>query len=378
MKFDKYAIVIGGAHFNSLGIIRALGEAGIKSVFLNSDEWSFSQESKYTIETVNVKCEKEIILVIQEIVKKYGGCPAIYPTSDQSAKILDDNFENLKENTFCPNCKGKMDYYLRKDIMCAVAKEAGFVVPETKLLEINKNFKAELESFSIPFILKPVSNFCGTKGDIAICKSREEIDGIVENFASYKTVLVQQYVHGKENLMIEYCGCKTQGKKAEVYGQLEKIREYPVNRGSTSYAVIKEKITYIDASVLDRMLDMTEFSGIFDLELKVVDGVPYFIEINFRNGAPAYAFIRGGFNLHNIWYAQQNGENIEPSTIKETKLICEGIDLSNVFERNIKITEWIKDYFGADAHMIANKKDIKPFLSQYKLLKPFFEAKFSI
>lgn len=373
----EYAIVMGGAHFNALGVVRSLGESGIKSVFINTDDWGFAESSKYTLETFHINSISEAVPAVLKIIEKYGGRPAIYPTSDDSAKEIDEAYEMLEKISICPGCKGKLDYYLRKDIMCAAAKEAGFIVPETKLLEIDENFENELRNFPKPFILKPVNNFCGSKGDISICMSDGEIAETVKNFSSYKTVLIQEYVSGNENLTIEYCGCKSRGKRVEVYGQLEKIREYPVDRGSTSYAVIKEKITYIDVDTLDRLLDITDFSGVFDLELKVVDGVPYFIEINFRNGAPAYAFIKGGFNLHRIWYDQQSGIEIQPTDIKETTLICEGLDLSHVFDRNIKFTTWLKNYLTADAHMIVNKKDMKPFFYQYKLLKPFFEAKLS-
>lgn len=374
---NKYAVVIGGAHFNSLGVIRALGEEGIKSVFINTDEWSFSEKSKYTLETFHIKKISETVPIIDRIIEKYGRYPAIYPTSDDSAKELDDNYEYLKEKTFCPNCKGRLGYYMKKDVMCRIAKEAGFIVPETRLLSVDESFKSELKKMPMPFILKPVNNFCGSKSDISICRSESEIDDIVRNFRAYKSVLAQEYVDGGENYAVGYCGCKTQGHRTEIYGQLEKIREYPVDRGSTSYAVIKEKNDFLDVDALDKFFELTEFSGVFDLDLKIVDGVPYFIEVNFRNGANTYAFIKSGFNIHKIWFDQQSGIDTNPSEIKETKLICEGLDLSHVFDGNIKITTWLKDYLTADAHMIANKKDIKPFIYQYKLFKAFFDAKLS-
>lgn len=377
MYKGKYAIVIGGAHFNSLGVVRSLGESGIKSVFINMDEWGFAESSKYTFDTFHINKASEIIPTVTSIIKKYGGKPAIYPTGDDSANEIDVNYDFLKEIAFCPNCEGNLDYYIKKDVMCKIAKESGFIVPETKLLVVDEKFKSELELLPVPFILKPVNNFCGSKGDISICKNKSEIEDIVKNFSSYKTVLVQEYVEGKENLAVGYCGCKTHGCKAEVYGQLEKIREYPVDRGSTSYAVIKDKIDFLDIDALDRFLNATKFSGIFDLDLKIVDGVPYFIEINFRNGANTYAFVKSGFRIHKVWYDQQSGVEIQPSDIKETKLICEGLDLSHVFDGNINFTTWLKNYLTADAHMIVNKKDMKPFFYQYKLLKPFFEAKFS-
>jgi len=375
MQNSEYAIVIGGTHFNPLGLVRSLGEMGIKTVFINTTKGGFSEKSKYATETVHANGANGVVDAICDIVKRKGGKPVIFPSCDFSAEAVDKGYDILEKIAFCPGCNGRLERYISKEIMCELAEKAGFIVPETKYLEINENFAAELKKFGTPFIIKPVNNFSGSKNDIMICTEDSEIKEVSKSFGSYKKVLVQRYVDGKNNLMVEYCGCKTRGEKVEVYGQLEKIREYPVNRGSTSYAVINKKITYIDVEALDRLLDFTEFSGIFDLEIKVVDDIPYFIEINFRNGAPAYAFTRGGFNIPYIWYKQQKKEKINTVEIRRTKLMCEGIDLSHVFDKNVKPTKWLKEFFKADAHMIFNKKDFKPVFSIFQLLKPFIDAK---
>lgn len=375
MNTDKYAIVIGNSHFNPLGIVRGLGEAGIKVVYINTTDWGFAESSKYVIKTIHTKSDEQIVKAITDIVNEFGGKPPVYPSCDYSALVLDKNYNTLKDIIHCPGCSGKLTDFIKKDIMCKAAAEAGFRLPETKTVPIDSNFRNELESFPLPFILKPVNNFCGSKNDIFICTDKSQIDEIVENFKCYKTIMIQTYLHGKENLMVEYCGCKTPGKKVQVFGQLEKIREYPVDRGSTSYAIIKEELTYVSADTIDKLLELSHFSGIFDLELKVVDGVPYFIEVNYRNGAPAYAFTKGGFNIPAVWYAEQTGTEYKTIGIRETKLICEGIDLSHVFDKNISIFTWLKNYLTADAHMIINKNDWKPFLNQYKLLTPYLSSK---
>lgn len=378
MKIDRYAIVTGGAHFNALGIVRGLGEAGIKVVYINIGEWGFAENSKYVVKTIHIKSDKQLPETIKEIVNEFGGKPPVYPSSDFSALILDENRDELEKIVICPGCGGKLCEFIKKDVMCQLAEEAGFRVPKTKTVPIDENFRGELEDFPVPFILKPVNNFCGSKNDIFICTDKSQIDEIVDYFKYYKTIMIQTYLNGKENLMVEYCGCKTPGKKVNVYGQLEKIREYPVDRGSTSYAVIKKELTYVDEDTINKLLELSDFNGVFDLELKVVDGVPYFIEVNYRNGAPAYAFAKAGFNIPATWYEEQMGAESKIGEIKETKLMCEGIDMSHVFEKNISIFTWIKNYITADAHMIVNKKDMKPFFGQYKLLLPYIRSKLDI
>ena len=150
-----------------------------------------------------------------------------------------------------------------------------------------------------------------------------------------------------------------------MFGQLEKIREYPIDRGSTSFSVIKKDITFIDPETVDRFLDRVGFEGVFDLDIKVVDGKPYFIEINFRNGASSYAFTKAGFNMPLIWYQAKLGLETEKVHIDEVYMMSERDDLNNVIDRNISLFKWLKDVARTDVMMIFNRKDPQPFITAY-------------
>ena len=364
-----FAAVVGDWHFNSLGLVRSLGESGIDVIFINLSEGGYADSSKYTKKCYHVSKKEDIIKYLFEAAEDEKGIAVIFPASDEAALIIDENRSILESKCICPGFNGNISEFMDKERMGLLAAETGFNVPSSLKAEIKEGFEKALSKFPLPFIIKPIKSVEGSKSDIMICRNSEQLKDAVKllssDESSYSEILVQQFVEGNKNLMVEYCGCKTPGRKVEIFGQLEKIREYPVNRGSTTYAVIKEEITYLNIEMFDRFLDMTGFSGLFDLELKIVDDVPYFLEINYRNGAPSYGFTKAGFNIPFTWYCQQTGTEKAENTVNETYLMSERDDLNNVKDKNISLFRWIKDIRKTDTMMIFNKKDHEPFSKSY-------------
>lgn len=371
-NINYFAAVIGDWHFNSLGIVRSLGEAGVEVIFINLSEGGYSESSKYVKSFFNASNSNEVIKLIVEATEKFNKKAVLFPAGDEAALIIDEHRSTLEDCCICPGFKGDIADYMNKDNMCSLASESGFSVPQSLNLRLDGEFKENLRAFPLPLIIKPLKSVDGSKADIMVCQNKEQLEVAVKTLSEddsvYNEVLVQQFVDGKNNLMVEYCGCKTPGRKVSIWGQLEKIREYPVNRGSTTYAVIKEEITYINTDTLDSFLEKSGFSGIFDLELKVVDGTPYFLEINYRNGAPSYGFTKAGFNIPLTWFCQQTGITEPHNSIKELYLMSERDDLNNVKDKNISVFKWLKDIKNTDTMMIYNPLDPAPFKNAYNSL----------
>lgn len=367
---ENYAVVIGDWHFNSLGLIRSLGEEGIPVIYINLSEGGYGESSRYTFKTYHSgEEEQEIVDALMTVIEENKGKPVIFTACDAAAFALDNHYEELKDKCFLPGLKGKASEYMNKENMCKAAKEAGFIVPETDTFFLDDNFKENIKDFGFPCILKPVLSVEGKKSDIQICHDEYDLDRAYDLFCeseeNYSRILVQQFIDGQKKQMMEYGGCKVAGKQVQVFGQLEKLREYPTNKGSTSYAVVKKEITHFEKNVLDKMLEVVGYEGLFDLEILLVDGVPYFIEINFRNGAIAYAFTKAGFNIPFVWYNGILGKDVGDCKIKETVLMCERDDLNHVMDKNISIMKWLSDVRKTDVFMIYNKRDSQPFINAY-------------
>lgn len=366
---NNAAIVVGDWHFNSLGLIRSLGEEGIPCYFINLSNGGYAEDSKYTIKTVRASEEKPVVEAIISIAETLSEPPLLFPSSDLSALYIDRNRAVLDNHCICPGANGDIERIMDKSVMCEAAKNAGFNIPDGATVELDENGKGFIKNFKLPFLIKPLLSVEGKKADIVVCRTGDDIEKAIDFLYSpdsvYSHVLIQEFVEGEKNLMVDYSGCKVPGKKAIMFGQLEKIREYPADRGSTSFSVIKKDITYIDVDTVDRFLESIGFDGIFDLDIKVVDGVPYFIEINLRNGASSYAFTAGGFNMAVAWYRAKLGLDEPKVCFEDVYMMSERDDLNNVIDKNISIFKWLSDVRKTDVMMIFNRKDPAPFTAAY-------------
>ncbi len=281
--------------------------------------------------------------------------------------MLDRNLSKLESRFIVPNAGGKMEHFMQKDNMCSAAEKAGFIVPESMVINLEDTYSVDFNSFPYPAIAKPLASLDGQKADIKVCPDSDSLKTALEDLksAGYCRILIQQFLFSDDEMMVEYCGCKVIGEPVYLCGQLEKIREYPPDRGSTSFARIVPDIKYTDKNKLDRFLESAGFEGLFDLEIKVTDNTAWFIEINFRNGAPAYAFSAAGFNAAFTWFCRKTGLDAPPITVSPLKLMSERDDLNHVKDKNISLAKWLADVRKTNVFMIFNRKDRQPFRLAY-------------
>ncbi len=366
-----YAVVLGNWHFNSLGIVRSLGEQGVPVVSVNFSESGYADSSRYAQKVYHVKDHAQAMEVLRDIAGAAQGRGVLFPCSDQTALFLDENRSALEESFIVPHAGGNMGKWMQKDEMCAAAGRAGYNVPESRVLTA-EDF-AGLEKLPLPLIVKPLASVEGNKADIRVCWDGDAAKQIAKELgeSGYTRILAQTFLHGEKEQTVGYCGCKTRGAPVELYGQVEKIREYPAERGSASYAQIVPEVQYIDTEVLDRFLEETGFEGLFDLDIKVIDGTPWFIEINFRNGAYSYAFTAAGCNIPYTWFCAQTGQTLPERSIRQVRLMSERDDLNYVLDKQMSPFRWLRDLRKTDVCMIFNRRDREPFRAAYNKIAEF-------
>lgn len=368
------AIVIGGNHYNTLGVIRSLGEKGVPVyLILISEKENYICKSKYVTKFWQViKSEKEIINVLLNNFDDEEFKPVIMPTSDFGVEVLDKNFNLFKNKYILPNIdnlEGKITYLMNKKIMNEIAFESGLTVPKSFEVELNNKEICLPEEIIYPCIVKPLSSIDGKKEDIVVCKNELELKkSLLDLKQDYHIVLIQEYIYGPDSKMIEIIGCvTTNGKEIIIPAIIEKIREYPLMAGSTSYALATTESQYINNNNIHAFMKKLNYTGIFDLEFKYANGKTYFIEINFRNGAPGYALTKRGINIPYIWYLEATGQNIDNINKKISEnfnFMMEVRDFRHVLKGDVKIYSWIKDLINTKVFLFFNFKDMKPAISR--------------
>lgn len=361
------AVIITEDHYNALGVIRSLGECGIEIILvLITDGKTYVDSSKFVGKTVKTaRTEIDILNALRQVTEENTECKyVLFPLSDFAALILDKNYNSFGNNVYAPNMSGKMEQYQNKYFSKIKAAECGLTIARDTVL----NVEEQLPEWNIyPAILKPLASVEGFKSDISILNNQHELIECVSSFKTkgYRKALLEEYIHGSDEHMIEVMGYAANGT-VKIAGIISKIREYPIKKGSTSYAEIVAEHKDINFENIKRYIKNSGFSGLFDMEFKYSDGKAYFIECNFRNGAPAYALTCKGNNIPVGWLENVLEISVERKNriTKKNFFMVEQNDLINMLKGEVHIGNWVKDFKNSNK-LFFSAKDLKPAIIYY-------------
>lgn len=356
------AIVIGSKSVNAVGLIRSLGEGHIDVIFMSN----YSKiESKYTKEYLKLPNDrKEWLDVLKQYGKRNDEKISLFPTDDDTAFWLDDNYDVLQKYYIVPHINGKMRTLADKSIMNQIAEKAGLNVPGFKKISISEVDRDN----EYPIILKPYAGYAGSKGDILICHDDNEYKIAIQTLKKegYKEILLQQLLDDPNQEEIGLMGISLENGKIVIPGIIHKIRSYPTGKGSTSYAKFSPDLSEIHEEKIKKFVLDTGYVGIFDIEMIKAHGEYWFIEINYRNGQYGYTPTAAGYNLPVNWlHGMKNKEIDNCSNIKEIYYINERDDYKHVKEGTISKKEWITEFHNATAYGMFCPGDQRPFIRQY-------------
>lgn len=356
------AIVIGSKSVNAVGLIRSLGERQFDVTFMST----YSKiESKYTKGYLKLPDDrKKWLALLQKYGQKSKEKVAMFPTDDDTAFWIDENYEALQQYFIVPHAKGKMRTLADKSVMNEIAKEAELNVPDFIKLSLDKSERKN----QYPIILKPYAGYAGSKGDISICHNDNEyINAIhVLKKQGYKEVLLQQLLDDPKQEEIGLMGMALKNGQVVIPGIIHKIRSYPSGKGSTSYARFSSDMSEINEEKIKQFVLTTGYVGIFDIEMIKAYGKYWFIEINYRNGQYGYTPTAAGYNLPANWvYVMKNGKVEKCNNLQEIYYINERDDYRHVKEGTINRKEWLKEFHAASAYGMYCPGDQIPFIRQY-------------
>lgn len=122
----------------------------------------------------------------------------IFPCSDFATYIVDSNYKVLKEKFIVPgfvNAPGKVAFLMDKMEQKKFANKYQIPMAKTWSIQCDTN-ELNICDISIPCILKQEISATGSKDDILICKTKEELLKGLKEFSQkgYKNVLVQQFL----------------------------------------------------------------------------------------------------------------------------------------------------------------------------------------
>ena len=368
-------ILIGKVHYHGLGLARCFGEKGINpyGIIVSdcSDEWM--QSSRYWEKIIYVDTDADAVEYLLENFGDSNVPDTVIAWSDSSVAALDLNIDRLKGRfnyASIQNTSGQINAWMNKDKQVELSHILGLPCAQTAVLKIplqKEECQKLLKNLKFPYILKPVASYEGKKTDIRRVDNRRQLKDYISVLQEkgYHRVLIQEFL----DIEIEYDFMGYVNKDASAFAVIEKERNWPAVGGSTCFGKIISASQY--KGVFEQLVkNLSEFgySGMFDMDLFLVNGQMYFNEINWRSSANVYAALTCGINYPYEWYLSRTDDKVN-GHIHEYKgediyLMNEIWDFRLVQGKYLSFFKWVSDVRKSKAFAFYNKYDKKPFIKR--------------
>jgi len=370
----EYIVFVSKDHYNPLGIVRTLGEAGIRPVVVVvKSQPKLVARSKYVKKKHYVNDPEEGIRLILSKYADKNEKSFILTGDDVTVYTLDAHYDELKDFFYFYNGgeSGRIKTIMNKDYMCTLAAKHGFDVAKTWKVKPGE-IPTDIE---YPVITKAINSF-GTewKGIVRICHNDEELNKAYDNIKYSEYVLLQQY---KEKIDEQsYDGFSINHGK-DVFFTVQNNEIYHIPAQYAPYWKNKNVDDEEFKKKANAFIEELRFEGIFEMEFLVgTDGKLYFLEINLRNTVNGWTSTVAGMPLATLWCKAMANGRIEPSWYKKipdgftTMAECFDYD-ARVKKGIISHREWMRQYKSVNAKLYKGRNDFIPFFSfmWYKLTK---------
>lgn len=367
-------IVLAVEHYNTLGLIRSLGEYGIAPIYIAiKGRTTVASKSRYVRDCYYVEtCEEGYHVLIE----KFGNetlKPFVLSIDDKTTSFMDYRYDELKERFIFFNAgkAGRINQYMDKYKILQIAKKHGL-----KILDSWECEKGKVPvGISYPVITKAISPVVGGwKEDVHICNSEEELiqayDAIVAPH-----VMIQKFIEKKN----EYCldgFCAAKGSL--MFNAIESTYNYLIRGYYSPYMTVRNVSKPEIESKLNAMMKEIGFEGICSVEFLIdEDDEYYFSEVNFRNSTWSYAATKVGMPLPVLWAKAMIEGVLDIDAYKtipdKFTAMVEPIDYGKrVDTGKISAAEWLADYKDAGCLFYYDTYDREPY---YEMMKNWEKLK---
>jgi len=361
--------VFGGDHHNTIGVIRCLGQANknmeIIAIVRSSQPDCITSACKYVSKLYSVKTYQEGLEILLGN-RKESEKNVLICCSDGAAEIVDKSLDKLTPYFYLQNANnevGRIVYYMDKEHISDLAVECGFVIPKSYVV---KNGEPLPGNIKYPCITKPLISIDGHKSDIITCNDKHSLSQAMSTIkdGGCSAVQIQQYIDKEYELSIVGCSLNGGGELI-LPGIIRKIREYPVKRGSSSYAVMLPWSEYkFNLHPVYKIMKKLGYTGLFSIEFLHSNGTDYFLEVNLRNDGNGAVSNAGGVNLPNLllgFFLGRDITSMKKVLDKPIYFMRDEVDFCHVLKHRLSLIKWIDDLRKTTTFLLYDKQDNRPF-----------------
>lgn len=360
-RLKNKVIIWGCDNFNTLGLLRELGEPGIDVFFLIKGNKSYASESKYCTDSHCVNDNKEGYDYLLRTFTKEPVKPIIITPADDIAVFIDKHKEELEPYFIIPGTteKGLQEKYTDKNEMTILAEELGFCCPKSRFCSWNSN----IDDVKYPCLIKPAHEKPGHYNEFKfkICKDKKSLKRTLAVVRHDSEFILQDYIVKEKDLLVY--GARMWDGKTVLAGAM--IRDRLSDSGSSSHGLITNNIPEcVNVECISSFLEKIDYHGLFSFEYGLVGDKAYFFEVNLRNDGTSHYFYQVGANIplaYTFSCASFDYSIISTKVTEEKWFMDEVFDFENVIKGNLSYRQWKKEKAEARVYKYYAENDEKPW-----------------
>lgn len=358
---DNKVIIWASDDFNSLGLLRILGENNIDLFFLIKGKKGYATKSKYCVNYKETHTYQEGYDFLMNTYKDEKYKPIIITSGDGISVFIDQHKDELEKIFIIPGTskKGVLEKYTDKNTMTELATELSILCPKSIYCQWDSN----IDKVNFPCLIKPSHQKPGHYNEFKfkICNTKSELQNTLNFVRKDSEFILQDYIKKEKDLLIY--GARLRDGKTVFAGTL--IKDRLAYCGSGSHGVLISNIpTYIDKAKMAIFLEKIDYYGLFSFEYGLVENKAYFFEVNLRNDGTSHYFYQAGANIPLAYIYSCAGidySHINTTVEGEHWYIDELFDYENVITGNISKRQYKIDKRKATIYKYYDKNDIAPW-----------------
>lgn len=359
-KINNKVIVWSIDDFNTLGLMRELGNSELDLLFLVKGKAGFACRSKYCKEYYETETIEEGYNYIINNFSNAENKPILIISSDEIITYVDQHKDEIEKYCIAPGTskKGNIEKYIDKNTMTGLAKEIGILCPDSRKVM----WDSSIEGVEYPCIIKPSHQKPGHYNEFKtrICKNVKQLKKTLKLVRHDSEFILQKFIPKELDLLI-YGGRMRDGNTVFAGAM---IRDRWAYSGSSSHGYLTQEIPpCIDTSLLIDFLDIIDYYGLFSFEFGLVGDRAYFFEVNLRNDGTSHYFYQAGANIPLAYVyscVNQDYKMINTKVNEKRWFIDEVFDIENVIKKRITKQKWQKDLNEATIYKYYDEDDPEP------------------
>ena len=369
------AVVLQSSFANGLGIIRALGQAGVPVLALDKSDRALGFDSRYA---AGMLCpdpqddQEAFLLFMEDLGRRLPQRAVVFPTHDEYIWAVSRNADRLAGGFLVPfSGWQKMALLADKERQMRAAWRAGVDTPRTVFIAGSGDLAAhadEIDDIGFPAIFKPVESLAFKQRfqrPVLQIASRDELEAAYERVSDCGTLMFQEIVPGDDDELWSLGSYLNAESQPLALFTGRKLRQHPRTFGTARFAESVWAPEFADAGV--RLLQELGFHGVSQVESKrdARDGKYKLMEINARHWLWHSLATACGVDLSLVAYKDAIGEPFEaPRQTDGKKWMLATKDLPDTLRetlhRQMSPLEWARSLPGTTTDGLYSWRDPVP------------------